>query len=59
VDNFWDLPFDVPVPVIDAHDFRHFKLDKLPADDTWLLPYIAAPSFERTGFPTQKPLITS
>jgi DNA modification methylase len=57
VDDFWELPFEGPLTVVDGDTKQRFVLNRLPADNTWLLPYIAAPSYERTGFPTQKPEI--
>lgn len=55
VDNFWELPYEGPVMVKNADDFKLFMLNKVPIDSAWLLPYIAAPSYEREGYPTQKP----
>ncbi len=57
VDDFWDLPFEGPVTVRDADGSGTLTLKRVAVDNTWLLPYIAAPSFERTGYPTQKPEI--
>jgi DNA modification methylase len=54
VDDFWDLPFEEDITVR-SEDFRLLKLNRIPGDNSWLLPYIAAPSYERTGYPTQKP----
>lgn len=56
VDNFWNLPFEGPVDVR-GDDNQLYRIENFPKSDSWLLPYIAAPSFERTGFPTQKPEI--
>jgi DNA modification methylase len=57
VDDFWDLPFQGPFEALDESGLKRVKIERLPIDNTWLLPYIAAPSYERTGFPTQKPEI--
>lgn len=56
VDDFWsNLPLD-SVPVIDEAG-QKITIDKVHVDDAWLMPFIAAPSHERTGYPTQKPII--
>jgi len=56
VDDFWsNLPCD-EFPVIDESGNR-IVIDKVHVDDAWLMPFIAAPSHERTGYPTQKPII--
>ena len=54
VDDFWDLPFDGPIHTR-TEDGGILTLKQVPADNVWLFPYIAAPSYERTGYPTQKP----
>lgn len=56
IDNFWELPWAGPVHVRDSADHL-LRIEKVPIDNIWLLPYVAAPSHERTGFPTQKPVI--
>lgn len=53
VDDFWELPFEEDLTVR-GEDFRLLRLTRMPSDNSWLLPYIAAPSHERTGYPTQK-----
>lgn len=56
LDNFWSLPFESPVKVKGEKN-QLFTIHNFPDDNVWLLPYIAAPSYERTGYPTQKPEI--
>ena len=56
VDDFWSLNDLGPVVVRDAEGIR-VRFEKWPVDNAWLLPYIAAPSHERTDYPTQKPRI--
>ncbi|MEN8207222.1 MAG: site-specific DNA-methyltransferase [Pseudomonadota bacterium] len=56
LDNFWSLPWQGEVNVL-SDDGSEIKLNDVPIDNTWLLPYIAAPSHERTGYPTQKPVV--
>lgn len=55
IDDFWELAH-VGVPVF-ANSDQGLKvtLQELPVSNAWLIPYIAAPSHERTGYPTQKP----
>lgn len=56
VDDFWSsLPIDC-VPALDETS-QKIVIDKVHVDDAWLMPFIAAPSHERTGYPTQKPII--
>jgi len=56
VDDFWSsLPVDC-VPALDETG-QKIVIDKVHVDDAWLMPFIAAPSHERTGYPTQKPII--
>lgn len=56
VDDFWSsLPVDC-VPALDEAG-QKIVIDKVHVDDAWLMPFIAAPSHERTGYPTQKPII--
>ena len=55
VDDFWSaLPLNA-VPVLDESS-QQIVLDSVHVDDAWLIPFVAAPSHERTGYPTQKPL---
>lgn len=56
IDDFWsNLPIDC-VPTLDETG-QKIVIDKVHVDDAWLMPFIAAPSHERTGYPTQKPII--
>lgn len=56
VDDFWShLPVD-SVPALDEKG-QKIVIDQVHVDDAWLMPFIAAPSRERTGYPTQKPII--
>lgn len=56
IDDFWsNLPQDT-VRAIDENS-REILIDSVHVDDAWLMPFIAAPSHERTGYPTQKPII--
>jgi DNA modification methylase len=58
IDDFWELPQVAPFRArveSETDTFTTILLDEMPVDNTWLIPYIAAPSFERTGYPTQKP----
>jgi DNA modification methylase len=58
IDDFWELaqvaPFRARVQN-ESDAFVTILVEEMPVDNTWLIPYIAAPSFERTGYPTQKP----
>ena len=55
VDDFWSaLPLNT-VPTLDESS-QQITLDSVHVDDAWLIPFVAAPSHERTGYPTQKPL---
>lgn len=56
IDDFWS---SLPVECVPALDETGQKIiiDKVHVDDAWLMPFIAAPSHERTGYPTQKPII--
>lgn len=56
VDNFWSLLWQGPTKM-KSEKGETLILERIEADDAWLLPYVAAPSHERTGFPTQKPEI--
>lgn len=56
IDDFWsNLSVDT-VPVIDEVG-QKIVIEKVHVDDAWLMPFIAAPSHERTGYPTQKPIV--
>jgi DNA modification methylase len=39
----------------DSGRVQYMEIDEAKVDDVWVLSYIAAPSHERVGFPTQKP----
>ena len=56
IDDFWSSLAINDVPVIDENGTT-ITIDKVHVDDAWLMPFIAAPSHERTGYPTQKPII--
>ena len=56
IDNFWDLHWNGAFDAVNSEG-KKITISQIPADSAWLLPYVAAPSHERTGFPTQKPEI--
>lgn len=56
VDDFWSSLHVDCVPALDETG-QKIVIDKVHVDDAWLMPFIAAPSHERTGYPTQKPII--
>lgn len=55
IDDFWEL-VDATTPLVD-HDetSTRVRFERFPVSNAWLIPFIAAPSHERMGYPTQKP----
>lgn len=56
VDDFWSRIQGAEIEALDQ-DSKRIKINSVQVDDAWLIPFIAAPSHERTGYPTQKPLL--
>jgi DNA modification methylase len=58
IDDFWEIPNIIPFHAMVEEatgQFVRIYVDDWAADNVWIIPYIAAPSHERSGYPTQKP----